>query len=198
MDASVGRPGSSRPAAPRGSALAMLVLAATLQFLVLAGTFLLGLAWGGLTYLAALVAGLAGFGVIALLATRAPRAAPLVPLLSLVVSAALYQAGAAYERATACSERLLSAAADVPAITGERHVFAGEAGTGCVARYPSRAQPRRVVDHYRRAFDETGWTVLREGAGNHIAAERDGVVLDVSAPGKVEGGLVVVSVSEVE
>ncbi len=87
-----------------GVRAALTVLACLAQAFVLFFTFVMGLGWGGLTYLAALLQAVLAFGLIARLATGGRRTVVLVPVLSAALTAVLAVAGQAHGRATACSD----------------------------------------------------------------------------------------------
>ena len=88
-------------------------LAGAAQALVLFATFLMGLGWGGPTYLAALVQAGAAFAPLSWLATRRRATVVLVPLVSAALSVGLAFAGQAHGRATACSDAERAAAQEL-------------------------------------------------------------------------------------
>lgn len=79
----------------QGVFLALALVLGLVQFMVLAGTFFMGLGWGGFTWLAALLQALAGFWAIALLARRRSWLVLAVPVLSVALTAGLVTLGGA-------------------------------------------------------------------------------------------------------
>ncbi len=87
-------PARRSPGARRSLLVESTVLLACLaQVAVLAGTFLMGLAWGGVTYLAALLQAVAAFVLAVRLAARHSLLVLVVPLLSAALTAALVAVG---------------------------------------------------------------------------------------------------------
>ena len=161
-------------------------LAGAAQGLVLFATFLMGLGWGGPTYVVALVQAGVAFVLIARLAAARSAAVVLVPVASAAITVGLAFAGQAHGRATACSEPVLAAAqrlAPPPAASVE---FEGEYTEGCVARTRMRLSNQAIVEHYQAEFARLGWreTSLGLEATIGTAAVKDGIhmVVNVEDP----------------
>lgn len=169
----------------RRVATVLTVLACVAQALVLFATFVMGLGWGGLTYLAALVqAGLA-FGLIGWLAAQRRTVVVLVPVASAALTAGLAFAGQAHGRATACSDQALAAAQQLSPPPGTTVEFEGQYGEGCVARVGMRLSSQEVLEHYQAEFARLGWqeTPGRHDATIGTAAVKDGIhmLVDINA-----------------
>lgn len=166
-----------QPSVRRAVRTALTVLAFAAQAFVLLVTFLMGLGWGGFTYLAALMQAGAAFVPLTRLATRRRKAVLLVPVLSAALTGGLLIGGQAYDRATACSEQELAAAQQLAPPPGTTVELEGEYPEGCVARTRTRLTNQDIVQHYRAEFARRGW---QETPGQHdstigIAAVKDGI-----------------------
>lgn len=176
--------GNATGPAPRGSRVVptvLTVLACVVQTFVLFFTFVMGLGWGGLTYVAALLqAGLA-FVLIARLATRGRRTVVLVPLLSAALTAALAVAGTAYARAAACSDRVLAAAQSLAPLPGGTAEFEGHEIEGCLATTRTSLPDQAILEHYETELTRLGWRLTPERTEAPIgtAAEKDGISIGV-------------------
>ena len=178
---------------PRGSGLlltVLTVLACAAQAFVLFFTFVMGLGWGGLTYLAAVLQAALAFGLIAWFAARRRRAVVLVPLLSAALTAALAVASQAHGRATACSDEERAAVGQLAAPPGVEVAFKGEYVEGCMARTRMSLSSKTILEHYEAEFSRLGWRLTpgRNEATVGTAAEKDGIsmVVDINTAG--EGG----------
>ena len=166
------------------------VLAYAVQAFVLFFTFVMGLGWGGLTYIAALLqAGLA-FVVITRLVSRRRSVVVLVPVLSAALTGALAFAGQTHGRATACSDQEREAAEQFAPPPGTSVDLQGEYVEGCVARTSMRLSNQQIVEHYQAEFARLGW---EETQGVHestvgVAAVKDGIHLVVEVNSGGEGG----------
>lgn len=179
-----------KPPAPeaRGNRLLLIVLtvlACAVQTFVLFFTFVMGLGWGGLTYVAALLQATLAFALIARLAARGRSIVVLVPVLSAALTGALAFAGQAHGSATACSERELATAEQLAPPPGTSVELQGNYSEGCLAFTRMRLSTEAIVEHYRAEFARLGWqeTPGRHEAAAGIAAVKDGVqiVVDVSS-----------------
>ena len=173
------------PSGPRmPSALTELAVAA--QGFVLFATFLMGLGWGGSTYVAALVQAGAAFVLISWLATRSRAAVLLVPVASAAMTVGLAFAGQAHGRATACSDQVRAAAQRLAPPPGTSVDFEGVYTEGCVARTRMRLSNQAIVKHYQAEFARLGWQQTPRGLETTIgtAAVKDGInmVVDVEDP----------------
>ena len=185
--------GDATGPAPRGSRVGptvLTVLACAAQAGVLFFTFLMGLGWGGLTYVAALVqAGLA-FLLIAWLASGRRSIVVLVPVLSAALTAGLAFAGQAHGRATACSDQELAAAQQLAPPPGTSVEFEGYYIEGCLAMTRTRLSNQDILEHYQTEFTRHGWRLAPDRHGSTVgtAAAKDGIsmVVDIDAHG--EGG----------
>ena len=177
------------PSAPRSRA-AFAVLAGMAQLGVLAFTFLMGLGWGGLTYLAALLQAAAALVVISRLAGRKGAALLLVPVLSATLTAALAAAGQAHGRATACSDQERAAASELAPLPGTAVELEGSYTEGCVAVTQLSLSNQAIVEHYRAEFARHGWeeTPGRNDATIGIAAVKNGVHVHVDVDSGEEAG----------
>ena len=190
MSAPISPPAPPRQPPSAGVQAALTVLACVAQAFVLFFTFVMGLGWGGLTYLAAVLQAAIAFGLIARLATGRRRTVLLVPLLSAALTAALAVAGQAHGRATACSDEERAAAGQLAAPPGADISFEGEYIEGCVARARMRLPKQAILEHYRAELARDGW---QETPGRHeatvgTAAEKDGLQLVVDINSPEEGG----------
>jgi hypothetical protein len=169
---------------------ALTVVACAVQAFVLLFTFLMGLGWGGLTYLAAVLQALSAFALIAWLAARRRRAVVLVPLLSAALTAALAVAGQAHGRATACSDEERAAAGQLAAPPGTVVAFEGEYTEGCVARSRTVLSKQAILEHYQAELARNGWqeTPGRQETTVGTVAEKDGLRLTVDINTQEEGG----------
>ena len=178
------------PSGKRMLPTVLTVLACATQTFVLFATFLMGLGWGGLTYVAALVqAGLA-FVLIARLASRRRSIVVLVPLLSAALTAALAFTGQAHGRATACSDQELAAAEQLAPPPGTSVEFEGYYTEGCLATTRMRLSNQAILEHYQAEFTRHGWRLTPDRHFSTVgtAAVKDGIsmVVDINAAG--EGG----------
>lgn len=183
------------PSTPR-SRWAIAVLASVLQSCVLAITFLMGLGWGGPTYLAALLQAAAALVVIARTAGRRGGALLLVPVLSAAFTAALFIAGQAYGRATACSDVERAAASELAPPPGTAVELEGSSELGCLAVTEMLLSNETIVEHYRAEFARHGWeeTPGRNDATIGIAAVKDGIHVHVDVNSGDGGGAQVLEV----
>ena len=161
------------------------VLACAVQNFVLFFTFVMGLGWGGLTYVAALLQAVLAFGLIAWLVSRRRSIVVLVPVLSAALTGALAFAGQAHGRATACSEQELATAERLAPPPGTSVELERNYTEGCLAQTRMRLSTEAIVEHYRAEFARQGWqeTPGRHEAETGTAAVKDGVqiVVDVSS-----------------
>ena len=174
--------GAPRPEpSARRSRGVVVVLAGVAQLGVLSFTFLMGLGWGGPTYLAALVQATAALLLIARLAGRKGGAVLLVPVLSAALTAALAVVGQAHGRATACSDLERAAASELAPPQGTVVELEGHYTEGCLARSRMSLTNQAVLEHYRAEFAQHGWeeTPGRNEGAIGIAAVKDGVHVHV-------------------
>ena len=177
-------PGGGAPSPDRSAGRlqgAIAVLAGLAQLGVLAFTFLMGLGWGGLTYVAALLQAAAGLVVIARLAGRKGAAVLLVPVLSAASTAALAVIGQAHGRATACSDVERAAASELAPPAGTSLELEGHYIEGCLASTRMDLSNETILEHYRAEFARHGWqeTPGRNDSTVGIAAVKDGVHVHV-------------------
>ncbi len=189
-----GAPGPEPSARRSGAGIA--VLASAAQFGVLAFTFLMGLGWGGLTYLTALLQAAAALVVIIGLAGRRGGAVLLVPVLSAALTAALAIAGQAHGRATACSDLERAAAAELAPPPGTAVELEGDYIEGCLALTRMSLSNEAILEHYRAEFATHGWqeTPGRNDTRIGIAAVKDGVHVHVDVDAVEEAGAQVLEV----
>jgi hypothetical protein len=189
-----GAPGPE-PSARRSRAV-LAVLASAVQLGVLAFTFLMGLGWGGLTYLAALLQAAAALVVIARLAGRKGSAVLLVPVLSAALTAALAIAGQVHGRATACSDLERAAVSDLAPPPGTAVELEGNYTEGCLAVTRMNLSNETIVEHYRAEFARHGWeeTPGRNDATIGIAAVKDGIHVHVDVNPADEDGAQMIEV----
>jgi hypothetical protein len=165
---------------------ALVALAVATQGFVLFTTAIMGLGWGGPTYVAALVQAGAAFVVIAWLATRSRAAVVLVPVASAAITVGLAFAGQAHGRATACSDQVRAAGQRLAPPPGTRVEFEGVYTEGCVARTRVRLSNQAIVEHYQAEFARLGWQETPRGQETTIgtAAVKDGInmVVNVEDP----------------
>lgn len=178
----------------RRGTVTVLVLAGLAQAAVCLGTFSMGLVWGGVTFAVAMTVSLFGLAAVAVLARRRPPLAFLVPVVSVALSVALYQANESYLEATACTDAQLAAVATVDPPPGGRHDFEGESLNGCIARYRTDLPADSVTAHYRSELRREGWQIRGGAFAEGVAGEKDDIIIDVTATGPLEDGLVIVSV----
>lgn len=181
------RPG---PGGGRALPAVLAVLACAAQTLVLLATFVMGLGWAGLTYIAALLQAGAAFVLIAWLAGRRGKVVVLVPVLSAALSAGLFSAGYAYELATACSDEEWAAVDQLAPPPGTTVQFEGEYIEGCLARTDMALSDQQILEHYEAEFARLGW---QETPGQHdsrvgTAAVKDGIQLTVDVEDTEGGG----------
>jgi hypothetical protein len=148
----------------------------------------MGLGWGGLTYLAALLQAAAALVVIIGLAGRRGGAVLLVPVLSAALTAALAIAGQAHGRATACSDLERAAASELAPPPGTAVELEGNYTEGCLAVTSMTLSNEAIVQHYRTEFARHGWqeTPDRTDARIGIAAVKDGVHVHVEVHSRDE------------
>lgn len=149
-------PGDERPAGGSTALLAVAALAFVAQGVVVLGTFVMGLGWGGPTYYAALLQVLLAFGVIGWLVSRRRRIAALVPLVSAGLTVLLLLAGQEHAGATACGPRVQAVAEGLAAPPGANAELTGGMD-GCYARFETDLSVAEVGQHYRAVFDRHGW-----------------------------------------
>ena len=179
-------PSGQAPQPERSGQRLMAVLAGfagAAQAFVLFATFLMGLGWGGPTYVAALVQAGAAFVPLSWLATRRRAEVLLVPLVSAALTAGLAFAGQAHGRATACSDLERAAAQELAPPPGTTVEVEGEYTEGCVARTGMALSNRAILEHYQAEFARLGWQETPDGPQTRLgtAAVKDGVhvVVDV-------------------
>lgn len=180
----------ARPGRRGGRALHVLlvVLGCAGQVVVLLATFLAGLGWGGVTYVAALLQAGAAFVLIAWIAGRR-RLVVLVPVLSAALSVGLFVVGYAYEVSTGCSGDEKAAVGELAPPPGTTVEFRGEYVEGCLARTDMALSDEDIVEHYEAEFARLGWqeTPGQLEAVHGTAAVKDGVQLTVEID-DAEGG----------
>ena len=166
------------------------VLALAAQAIVLFFTFVMGLGWGGFTYVAALLQASLAFGLIGRLAARKRGAVLLVPVLSAALTGALSSVGQAHGRATACSDQVRAAAQQLAPPPGATVVFEGEYTEGCVARTRMSLTNKEIVQHYQAEFARLGWqdTPGRHDSTIGVAAVKNGIHMLVEVNSGQEGG----------
>ncbi len=195
MSVATSVPDGNAPAPePRGSRLlltVLTVLACAVQTFVLLFTFVMGLGWGGLTYVAALLQAALAFVLIAWLVSRRRSLVVLVPVLSAALTAALAFAGQAHGRATACSEQELATAEQLAPPPGTSVELEGNYSEGCLAQTRMRLSTEAILEHYRAEFARQGWqeTPGRHEAATGIAAVKDGVQIVVDVRSADEDGV---------
>jgi hypothetical protein len=161
--------------------LAFGFLAFVLQAGVLTGTFMMGLGWGGPTWLAGLAQAAAGFALITWLAPRRKWWALAVPPVSAALTLALAVSSERYAEATECSDAELAAVAELSPPPGLEVELYGSVAAGCVATPRSTLPPGQVHAHYRAEFAKHGWRTASPEAEGGVAAVKDGIKVDVSA-----------------
>lgn len=193
--ASMPPPAETAPAPPRSTtSLVLALIGAGLQGLVLVMTVLMGLQWGGWTYLVALAQAVVLTIVAVALAVRWRWVAILVPLVSGALSAGLFAVGYTTETAAACSQEELAAVETLEHLPGTAVTFQGEVVNGCIARFSTDVPPAEVIAHYREQFTQDQWVITVEDA-TVVVAESKGIVVNVEAP-EGEGGLVIIGVAD--
>ena len=187
----------STGAAPEGGrarrlAGATVIVASLLQLLVLLFTFLMGLGWGGVTWLLALAQAAGALALISWVGTR--RRFPLallVPLLSAALTAALAAAGQAHMAATACSPEELAAAEQLSPPPGTDVALQGTTTQECVATIETALSSAEIIEHYRGQFQRHGWQESPELQAGPvgIAATNSRIAYDVSIEGQHDEGV---------
>lgn len=183
------------PARPAGVVYPLvLVLVLVAQVMVLAGTFFMGLGWGGPTWLLGLAQAGAGIALVARLGGRRSWWVVAVPVASALLTAGLVTVGAQYAAATECSDRETEAFARLLPPAGLDMRLEGDMNNGCMARGYTRTPPETVVTHYAGQLRENGWSI-RTGQQRYLEAELEDLRIFVEAV-PAEGGLVLISVVE--
>ena len=180
------------PRQPSGAGVrtALTGLAYVVQACVLLLTFVLGLGWGGLTYVAAVLQAILAFALIARLAAR--PTVLLVPVLSAALTAALAVADPAYVRATACRDEERAAAEQLAAPPGAVVKFEGNYHGGCLAISRMRLSKQAILEHYQAELARNGWqeTAGRQDSTVGTSAEKNGLhlLLDINTEVEEIGG----------
>ena len=184
--------GAPGPQPPGGRVLptVLTALACAAQAFVLCFTFVMGLGWGGVTYVAALVQAAMALGLIAWLASRKRSIVVLVPVLSAALTAGLAFAGQAHGRATACSDQERAAAEQLAPPPGMTVEYEGYYIEGCLATTRMSLSNQDILEHYQDEFSRHGWRLTpgRQEATVGTAAEKDGLSMVVEIATDDEGG----------
>jgi len=169
-------------------------VAAALQVIVMALTFVSGLLWAGWPYVVANVVAILGLVLMLLLGTRTGRPTALIALLAVpFVSVGLVLGLVAFDEwrvgRAACSDRELEAVAGLESPSGEPLVFEGSY-EGCEARADFDLPREEVTTAYAATLRKDGWTVTNR------MARKDGVTLFVEPLNEVDGILISVEDDE--
>jgi hypothetical protein len=173
---SVGRPANGdRGAAPAPLSReaprwhrALVGLAATLQVIIMALTFVSGMLWPGWPYLVANVVAILGLVLIRFIGTRTGRPTALIAQLAApFVSVALILGLVAFDEwrvaRAACNDRELKAVAGLESPSGQPLTFQGSYD-GCEARADLDLPREEVTTVYAATLREAGWTVTNRTA----------------------------------
>lgn len=188
-------PGGAAPVVSRwtGRRVTFLVVALLLELVVLGSTVTLGLAWGGPTYVVAVVAAALGLGAVVWLAGRRPGGALVVPLVSALMTVLLLVAGHLLARVTECSPDERAAFAELAPPPGTTIELRGEMGNGCIARFDPSLSGAEIAAHYEHEFTAHGWQA--GPLGSDAVGNKNGIVVRIDRV-EGEGGLVIVTVGE--
>ena len=182
-----GSAGGDRPApaalsmeASRGQR-ALVGVAATLQVIVMAVTFVSGMLWAGWPYVVANVVAILGLVLVLMVGSRTGRRNVLVALLTVpVVSIGLIVGLANFNdwrlARVACSDRELEAVAGLESPSGKPLAFDGTS-EGCEARVESDQPSKELTTAFASTLRTAGWTVTSPDGGR--MAHQDGVTLFV-------------------
>lgn len=138
----------------------LLAVVAILAELVLLFYFLvMGLGWGGFWYLANLGQAVAVLVVAVALLRRRPLWVLPLPAVSLLLMLA-FQGVDPSTKNTDCTDVELSAIAELPPPPATPPLdFQSEPANGCIARFTSNLTGEQLINHYRQAADQAGWSV---------------------------------------
>ena len=167
---------------------ALVGVAATLQVIVMALTFVSGLLWSGWPYGVANVVAILGLVLILFVGSRTGRSPAVIALLAVpAISVALILGLVAFDEwrvaRVACSDRELKAVAGLESPSGEPLTFHGSY-EGCEARADFDLPREEVTTAYAATLREAGWTVTNR------TARKDGVTLWVEPLNKYDGILI--------
>ena len=183
-----GSAGGDRPAPAAlsmeasGAQRALVGVAATLQVIVMAVTFVSGMLWAGWPYVVANVVAILGLVlVLVVVGSRTGRRNALIALLAIpVVSIGLIVGLANFNEwwlaRVACSDRELDAVAGLESPSGKSLAFDGTS-EGCAARFDSDRSSKELTAAFVSTLRTAGWTVTSPDGGR--MAHKDGVTLFV-------------------
>ena len=142
----------------------LLAVVAILAQLVLLFYFLvMGLGWGGFWYLANLGQAVVILVVAVVLLGKRPLWVLPLPAVSLLLMLA-FQGVDPSTRTTDCTDLELSAIAELPPPPGTPPLnFESEPANGCITRFTSNLSGDQLIDHYRQAGKQAGWSVEEPG-----------------------------------
>ena len=156
-------------------------VAATLQVIVMALTFVSGMLWAGWPYVVANVVAILGFVLVLAVGNRTGRRNALiallaVPVLSIGIIAGLANVNEWWLARVACSDRELEAVAGLESPRGKPLSFAGTS-EGCEARIDSGRSSKELTAAFASTLRTAGWTVTSPDGGR--MAHKEGVTLFV-------------------
>ena len=164
-----------------GGQRALVGVAATLQVIVIALTFVSGLLWVGWPYVVANVVAILGLVLVLTVGGRTGRrnllvALLAVPVVSIVLIVGLVNFDVWQVSTVACSDRELEAVAGLESPGGEPLAFDGTY-EGCIARVDSYRASEEWIAAFSATLRAAGWTVTNPDGGQ--MAHKDGVGLGV-------------------
>jgi hypothetical protein len=164
-----------------GGLRALVGVAATLQVIVIALTFVSGMLWAGWPYVVANVVAILGFVLVLAVGNRTRRRNALIALLAIPVVSLGIVAGLAnfnewWLARVACSDRELEAVAGLESPSGEPLSFDGTS-EGCAAKVDSGRSSRKLTAAFSSNLRTAGWTVTSPDGGR--MARKEGVTLFV-------------------
>ncbi len=156
-------------------------VAATLQVIVIALTFVSGMLWAGWPYVVANVVAILGFVLVLAVGNRTGRRNALIALLAVPVVTIGIIAGLAnfnewWLARVACSDRELEAVAGLESPSGKALSFDGTS-EGCEARFDNDRPSKELTSDFASTLRTAGWTVTSPDGGR--MAHKDGVTLFV-------------------
>jgi len=169
----------------------LVVLAAGLQLIVVALTFVSGLLWVGWPYVLANVFAIVGLVGVLVVGFRTGRKAAVlallaVPLVSVGVIAGLAAFNEGQVARTACSDRELAAVAGLRSPTGGPLTFEGTYD-GCQAAVDSDQTTEELTADFAATLRTSGWMVVHPEGGR--MAQKDGVTIFVEPLTEADTGI---------
>lgn len=156
-------------------------LAATLQVIVMALTFVSGMLWAGWPYVVANVVAILGLVLMLFTGTRTGRSGALiavlaVPFVSVGLILGLANINEWWLARSACSDRELAAVNGLQSPTGEQLTFEGTS-EGCIATVHSEKTSKDLTATFATSLRTAGWTIIQPDGGR--MAQKGGVTLFV-------------------